>query len=410
MAFSAVEQPLRVALNLVFLVPGETGGMETYARELIPRLARRGDVASRLPRQPRGRRGRRRALGLEAPDGGRARARAQPGRVGARRAAVRAAARRARRLPTSSTVLASHRAAVGSRSARHDDPRPQLPAGAGGALRPPRARDARARAGGGAALAPDRSSTPPSTRDDLVEQLGVARAKIDVVPLGVGQPDRAEPTAAARAARAARRSASAPLVLTRLGQAAAQEPRAAARRAGRDRRPSGARCSSCPGYPTPHEARAARARRGARRRGRRALAGWLADADLEGLYAARGAVRVPVALRGLRAARARGDGARRAGRLLGPRRRCRRSRATPRCCSIPRTSSAIAAAIERLLGDPGLARTARATRGASAPRTSPGSGPRSSRRRATSARCGASCASKRAARISPVTRKGRRRS
>ena len=29
---------VRVALNLVFLVPGETGGMETYARELIPRL------------------------------------------------------------------------------------------------------------------------------------------------------------------------------------------------------------------------------------------------------------------------------------------------------------------------------------------------------------------------------------
>jgi len=30
---------VRVGLNLVFLVPGETGGMEVYARELIPRLA-----------------------------------------------------------------------------------------------------------------------------------------------------------------------------------------------------------------------------------------------------------------------------------------------------------------------------------------------------------------------------------
>ena len=30
---------MRVGLNLVFLVPGETGGMEVYARELIPRLA-----------------------------------------------------------------------------------------------------------------------------------------------------------------------------------------------------------------------------------------------------------------------------------------------------------------------------------------------------------------------------------
>jgi glycosyltransferase involved in cell wall biosynthesis len=31
---------VQVGLNLVFLVPGETGGMETYARELVPRLAR----------------------------------------------------------------------------------------------------------------------------------------------------------------------------------------------------------------------------------------------------------------------------------------------------------------------------------------------------------------------------------
>jgi glycosyltransferase involved in cell wall biosynthesis len=30
---------MKVALNLVYLVPGETGGMEVYARELIPRLA-----------------------------------------------------------------------------------------------------------------------------------------------------------------------------------------------------------------------------------------------------------------------------------------------------------------------------------------------------------------------------------
>ena len=30
---------IRVALNLVFMVPGQTGGMETYARELAPRLA-----------------------------------------------------------------------------------------------------------------------------------------------------------------------------------------------------------------------------------------------------------------------------------------------------------------------------------------------------------------------------------
>jgi glycosyltransferase involved in cell wall biosynthesis len=32
---------IHVGLNLVYLIPGETGGMETYARELIPRLAKR---------------------------------------------------------------------------------------------------------------------------------------------------------------------------------------------------------------------------------------------------------------------------------------------------------------------------------------------------------------------------------
>lgn len=31
--------PITVALNLIYLVPGETGGMEVYARELLPRLA-----------------------------------------------------------------------------------------------------------------------------------------------------------------------------------------------------------------------------------------------------------------------------------------------------------------------------------------------------------------------------------
>jgi glycosyltransferase involved in cell wall biosynthesis len=35
---------MHVALNLVYLVPGETGGMEVYARELIPRLADSGDL------------------------------------------------------------------------------------------------------------------------------------------------------------------------------------------------------------------------------------------------------------------------------------------------------------------------------------------------------------------------------
>ena len=37
MRFSLLE--MHVGLNLVYLVPGETGGMEVVARELIPELA-----------------------------------------------------------------------------------------------------------------------------------------------------------------------------------------------------------------------------------------------------------------------------------------------------------------------------------------------------------------------------------
>ena len=35
---------MHVGLNLIYLVPGETGGMEVYARELAPRLAAMGDL------------------------------------------------------------------------------------------------------------------------------------------------------------------------------------------------------------------------------------------------------------------------------------------------------------------------------------------------------------------------------
>jgi hypothetical protein len=37
-----VSELRRVGLNLLFLVPGETGGIEVYARNLIPRLAEAG--------------------------------------------------------------------------------------------------------------------------------------------------------------------------------------------------------------------------------------------------------------------------------------------------------------------------------------------------------------------------------
>ena len=47
---------LNVGLNLVFLIPGETGGMETAARETIPHLAAHRRSAPDAVREPRGRR------------------------------------------------------------------------------------------------------------------------------------------------------------------------------------------------------------------------------------------------------------------------------------------------------------------------------------------------------------------
>lgn len=51
--------PVRVALNLVFLVPGQTGGMETVARELVPLLAAdpRLEVTSLVNREAAAERG-----------------------------------------------------------------------------------------------------------------------------------------------------------------------------------------------------------------------------------------------------------------------------------------------------------------------------------------------------------------
>ena len=65
--------------------------------------------------------------------------------------------------------------------------------------------------------------------------------------------------------------------------------------------------------------------------------GWVSAEELEGLWAMARGVRVPVAVRGLRAAGARGDGARRAGRLLERLLAAGGRRATPRCCSIRAT-------------------------------------------------------------------------
>ena len=102
-----------VGLNLVYLVPGETGGMEIYARELIPALldagrpAAHGASSTARPRRRRGPWARAHAERVTVP----VRARRRVG-VGARRAAAAAAARRARRRRPRAQPR-QHRAAAG---------------------------------------------------------------------------------------------------------------------------------------------------------------------------------------------------------------------------------------------------------------------------------------------------------
>ena len=145
--------------------------------------------------------------------------------------------------------------------------------------------------------------------------------------------------------------------------------RAAARRARARSRPSAGPSLVLPGYPTPHEAelRAHAAR--ARRRGRRALPRLdAATPTSRACSRSRARVRLPVALRGLRAAGARGDGARRAGRLLGPRVAARGGRRRGAAVRPRATRARSRAAIERLLGDPAEADAPARRRAARGPR------------------------------------------
>ena len=198
-----------------------------------------------------------------------------------------------------------------------------------------------------------------AARDEICAVLGLDPARFTVVPHGAGRP-RGRPAApvaeVARRARpgrapgrALRRRASAPHKNQRLLVAALPElpgrRRARARRA-RTRRPP----------------RAAALARHLRRGGPAALPGYLPDAELEALWRARRLRRVPDARRGLRAAGARGDAARRARRLLGPPGAARGRRRRAALLRARTTLAAAARAIAAAMDD------ARGARGPGGPR------------------------------------------
>ena len=123
-----------------------------------------------------------------------------------------------------------------------------------------------------------------STADDLERHLGIARAKIDVVPLGVGAHPLAEPTAEA-ILRERLDLGDRPILLS----TSAKRPHKNLMRlldAHARLDPAARPILVVPGYATPHEAAlAARARElGISETVR--MPGWLSQADVDGLYAA----------------------------------------------------------------------------------------------------------------------------
>jgi len=267
---------MRVALNLMFLVPGETGGMEVYARELIPRLAASPDLqvtalVSRAAADA--------DLGVETlvlPVDSRNRVdwvRGEQQHVP--RAAKRIGAQIVHSLGSTAPLWGPFR-----RVTTIHDLNYKLVAeshfgvrGLGMRVLVPAAVRRSHRVIVDAA----------STRDDLREHLGTPAEKIDVVPLGVTPAPPVTPTAASEL-RGRLGLGERPVVLSvsakrphknlarLLDAVAAIDP---------ERRPA----LVLPGYATPHEAELRERASALGLGGSVAFCGWLPAADLEGLYA-----------------------------------------------------------------------------------------------------------------------------
>jgi glycosyltransferase involved in cell wall biosynthesis len=270
---------VHVGLNLVYLVPGETGGMETYARELIPALlAERADLrlTTFVNREAGGQVGPWSELATQVVVPVRARRRLEwirgeqlllPGL--AKGAGVE--------IVHSLASTAPARGGFGRVVTIHDVIYRTYPEAHSGV-----------RSKGMAVLVPlaarrsHRIITPSaSTRDDLVRLLRVPAEKIDVVPEGVGStPSEATAEAELRARldlgdRSVVLTASAKRPhknLLRLLEGWALLP------------PGGRPLLVLPGYPTPHEQELRERAAALGIEGDTRFVGWVSAADLEGLY------------------------------------------------------------------------------------------------------------------------------
>jgi glycosyltransferase involved in cell wall biosynthesis len=337
-----------VGLNLVFLVPGETGGMETYARALVPALARAAPGTRFTAFVGRDARGvdlgvERVVLGVSAAN----RADWVRGeQLGLPRAAQRAGCDLVHSLASTAPATGRFRRIT----TVHDLNYQVVPEAHFGV-----------RGLGMRALVPlavrrsDRViAVSHSTRDDLVRLLHADPARIDVVPNGLGRPPATTGTPAARlrarldlgdrqvllclSAKRPHKN------LTGLIDALALIPP--------ERRP----VAVMPGYPTPHEEEL-RARAGERCVAADVrLIGWTSDDDVEGLFALAAAFAYPSLYEGfglpVLEAMARGVPVACSDRSSLP-----EVAGDAALLFDPAEPAAIARAIERLLGDQGLART-----------------------------------------------------
>lgn len=196
-----------------------------------------------------------------------------------------------------------------------------------------------------------------STRDDLVERLRVPAAKIDVVPLGLGQPAAAEPTPAAEL-RERLALGERPLVLSLSARRRHKNLRGlldAIALIPAERRP----VLVLPGYPTPHEQQLRAHADALGIAGDVRFVGWTSGADVEGLFALARAFVFPSFYEGfglpVLEAMARGVPVACSDRASLP-----EVAGDAALLFDPDDVAAIAAALERLLGDPAEAARLRA--------------------------------------------------
>jgi glycosyltransferase involved in cell wall biosynthesis len=278
-----------IGLNLIFLVPGQTGGMEVAARELIPALVAAGGAELRFTA----------FVNREAAADGSiselvatrtvpVRARRREQWVLGEQALLAPLAARARvdlvhSLASTAPVWGPFRRVV----TVHDLIYARFPEAHAGL----RDKGMRVLVPAAARRADRVIADSLSTRDDLIELLGIARERIDVVPLGLGAVRRAEPLPEAEVR--ARLDLGEQRVVLSLSAKRPHKNLLALIGALAAIPPAERPVLVLPGYPTAHE-HELRARAGALGVERDVrLLGWIDERELEGIWSLAGAFVFP---------------------------------------------------------------------------------------------------------------------